>query len=83
MIVCGEFNSEYDDLSNCMLDESLTDLISEKDGPGPRTYKRSKNTPIDCCVDSPSFIIAQGGYISFGRLQSNRQGVWLELSTHQ
>lgn len=49
ILVCGDFISEYTDLKSWMLDFSLADLLSNKHGLGPRTYKRSKNCLIDCC----------------------------------
>ena len=60
LVVCGDFNSEYTELKDWMLDVTLTDMLSTKYGLGPRTYKRSKDCPIDCCFDSPSFKISRG-----------------------
>ena len=65
-----------------MLDLALTDMIADRHGPGPKTYNRSKDMPIDCFFGSACFNINKGGYLPFGRLQSNHRGLWLDLSTH-
>ena len=40
LIVCEDFNSEYSELSDWMLDLALTDMIADRHGPGPKTYNR-------------------------------------------
>ena len=82
LIVCGDFNSEYSELSDWMLDLALTDMIADRHGPGPKTYNRSKDMPIDCFFWSACFYINKGGYLPFGRLQSDHRGLWLDLPTH-
>ena len=62
-----------------MLDFSLEDLLAQKHGLELRTYKRSKDCPIDCCFDSPSIKVSRGGYLSFSRLQSDHRGVWINI----
>ena len=79
IIVCGDFNSDYPELKAWMLGLNLEDLLSTKYGLGPRTYKRSKDCPIDCCFGIPSLKINRGGYLSFGRLHSDHRGVWIDI----
>ena len=55
LIVCGDFNSRYSELSNWMLEIALTDLILDRHGQGPKTHTRSRKDPIDCCFGSPCF----------------------------
>ena len=83
IIVCGDFNSDYPELKAWMLRLNLEDLLSTKYGLGPRTYKRSKDCPIDCCFGSPSLKISRGGYLSFGRIHSDHIGVWIDIPTRQ
>ena len=52
LIVGGDFNSEYSELKDWMLHSNLTDLLATKYGYGPRTCKRSKDSPIDCFFGS-------------------------------
>ena len=66
-----------------MLELALIDMIKERHGPGPRTHNRSKDEPIDCYFGSPCLHISKGGYLPFGRLQSDHRGLWLDLKTHQ
>ena len=47
LIVCGDFNSEYQDLKEWILDRSLFNLIENRYGPCLRTHKMSKDIPID------------------------------------
>ena len=61
LIVCGDFNSEYDELKEWMLRANLSDLIVPRHGLGPRTYKRSKQMPIDCFFGSSTLKISRGG----------------------
>ena len=68
LIVCGDFNSEYSKLKDWMLHSNLEDLLATKHGLGPRTYKRSKDSPIDCFFGSSTLKISRGRYLSFGRL---------------
>ena len=63
-----------------MLDVTLVDVIATKHGVDPRTYKRSKDIPIDCCFGSAVLKINKGGYLSFGRLYSDHRGIWIELA---
>ena len=42
LIICGDLNSNYSELSNWMLEMALTDLISDRHGPGPKICTRSK-----------------------------------------
>ena len=62
-----------------MLEMALTDLISDRHDPGPKTHIRSKNEPLDCCFGSPCFRINKVDYLPFGRLQSDHREVWIDL----
>ena len=79
IMVMGDFNSEYEDLSLWMLELGLQDLIGQKHGRGPKTYERSKDAPIDCVFGSASLKISKGGFLSFGHLLSDHRGVWVDI----
>ena len=79
IVVSGDFNSCYEDLTNWMLELGLQDLIHEKHGQGPITYERSREDPIDCIFGSPSLKISKNEYLSFGRLQSDHRGIWIDI----
>lgn len=82
LIVRGDFNLEYEELSNWILDVSLANLTPEIHGSRPRAYNTTKHESIDGSFDSPCFNISKGGYLSFGRLQINHLRIWLDISTH-
>ena len=63
-----------------MLHANLNNLLATKHGSGPRTHKRSKDSPIDCFLGSSKIKIRSGGYLSFGRLQSDHRGIWIDVS---
>ena len=66
-----------------MLHSNLTDLLATKYGHGPRTYKRSNDSPIDCFFGSSTLQINHGGYLSFSRLQSDHRGIWIDIPVRQ
>ena len=53
IIVMGDFNSEYANLSKWMLESGLQDLIHKIHGKGPRTYNRSKIHLLTEYLDLP------------------------------
>ena len=79
IIIGGDFNSEYKELNDWMLHSNLNDLLKTKHGSGPRTFKRSKDSPIDCFFGSSNIKIRSGGFLSFGRLQSDHRGIWIDI----
>ena len=81
LIVQGDFNSEYLDLQNWMLDLGLKDLIHTRHGACPKTYNRSKNAPLDCIFGSAGMTISKGVFLPFGRLQGDHRGVWVDIPT--
>ena len=62
-----------------MQDLGLTELIEKRHGPGPKTYKRSKDAPIDCIFGSAHLSIKQGGYLSFDKLMGDHRGIWMDI----
>ena len=79
LIVCGDFNSEYDTLSQWFIQEGLRDLIGAKHGKSPITYQRSRNDPIDCVFGTPSVTIKNGGCLAFTKLMSDHRGIWFDI----
>ena len=78
----GDFNSEYEDLVEWMLDVSLQDMITKKHCLDLRTYNRSKNSPVYCCFGSIALQISKGEYLPFSRLHSDHKGVWIYIPTN-
>ena len=80
VILGGDFNSEYSDLKQWMLDLGMVNCFEARYGScGPRTCLRSKDSPIDCIFVSPQLTIAKGGFLSYGRLDSDHRGVWIDI----
>jgi hypothetical protein len=80
IILLGDFNSEYTLLEEWMLDLGLVNALKEKHGSaGPRTCLKSKDSPIDCIFVSPQIRIQKGGLLSFGRLDSDHRGIWIDI----
>ena len=52
IVLSGDFNLEYSDLCQYMLQFGLVDLIAERHGACPNTYNRSKNSPLDIIFGS-------------------------------
>ena len=79
ILVMGDFNSEHSNLKKWMQELGLSDLIEQRHGTCPKTYIRSKDSPIDCIFGSPQFTITRGGYLSFTKLLSNHRGIWVDI----
>lgn len=80
IILMGDFNCEYSILEEWMLDIGLVNSLKERYGhEGPRTCIKSKDSPIDCIFVSPQISIKQGGLLSFGRLDSDHRGLWIDI----
>ena len=61
IIVMGDFNSEYADLEEWMLDLGLVNLLKERYGSeGPCTCSKSNDSPIDCisCANVVGFYLS-------------------------
>ena len=61
ILLMGDFNSEYTDLTLWMLELVLIDIIAKIHGLGPRTRKFSRDAPIDCVFGLKSFQKSKGG----------------------
>ena len=79
LIVKGDFNSNYDDLTSWMVEAGLIDVHESKFGKGPNTYIRSKGSAIDRVFASPHLNVPKCGYLSFSKLMSDHRGVWFEI----
>lgn len=80
----GDFDSEYADLEEWMIDLGLINLLKEKYGSeGPYTCSKSKDSPIDCIFGSPHLLCQRGGILSFGQLDSDHRGIYLDLLRRQ
>ena len=79
ILLMGDFNSEYQHLKEWMLNNGLTDILYNRHGHGPRTCKRSKDSPIDCIFASPNLACKKGGFLSFSKLVSDHRGIWCDI----
>jgi len=81
IIVMGDFNSEYVNLRDWMLDFGMLDIIGHKHGydAAPKTHTRSKDSPIDCIFASAQISCALGGYLAFGKLDGDHRGIWTDI----
>ena len=79
LIVCGDFNCDYEELCQWMHSVSLCDLLESKHGRPPITYQRSARDPLDCFFGSPSLQISKGGHLSFGRLLGDHRALWIDI----
>ena len=80
LVLMGDWNSEYADMEDWMLDLGLVNVLKEWYGEaGPRTCVKSKNSPIDCIFASAQIAIRNGGLLSFGRLDSDHRALWIDV----
>ena len=79
IILMGDFNSHYDDLTIWMLDMGLIDLTAQKHGKCPITHTRSASTPLDIIYGSANIKISKGGFLSFNKLLSDHRGIWIDI----
>ena len=80
LVLMGDWNSEYSDMADWMLDLGLVNVLKERYGEvGPRTCVKSKNSPIDCIFASAQIAIRNGGLLSFGRLDSDHRALWIDV----
>ena len=79
IMIMGDFNSHYDDLSKWMLDMGLIDLTANKHGKCPITHTRSASTPLDIIFGSANLKITKGGFLSFTKLLSDHRGIWIDI----
>ena len=79
IILAGDFNSSYDELTDYMLQLGLQDIISKQHGRGPITYQRSADSPIDRVFGSVDIKARHSGFLSFGRLSGDHRGIWVEI----
>ena len=79
IMVMGDFNSHYDNLTSWMLDMGLVDLIATKHGQCPITHTRSLSTPLDVVYGSANLKPTKGGFLPFKKLLSDHRGVWIDI----
>jgi hypothetical protein len=84
IVLMGDFNSEYGDLREWMMDLGLLDIIGKKHGydNAPKTYNRSKPAPIDCIFTSANMEGLSSGFLSFGKLVGDHRGLWVDIPKH-
>ena len=56
-------------------------MIFHRHEKGPRTYKRSKKSPIDCIFGSVSLIATRVRCLPFSRLCSDHRVLWIDIPT--
>ena len=76
LVVCGDFNSEYEKLSEWMLHQGLVDTLATKHGKCPITYQIFACDPLDCIFSDPIIQMREGGYLPFSRLISDHRVVF-------
>ena len=79
LIIMGDFNSSYDELSSWMIEAGLLDVHEEKFGKGPATHSRSKGPAIDRVFASPHLRISRGGFLPYSKLMSDHKGIWFDI----
>ena len=79
VIVMGDFNSHFDNLTSWMLDIGLVDLMTTKHGQCPITHTRSLNSPLDVIYGTANLKISKGGFLPFHKLLSDHRGVWIDI----
>jgi hypothetical protein len=77
IVLMGDFNSEYGDLREWMMDLGLLDIIGKKHG-----YNRSKPAPIDCIFTSANMEGLSSAFLSFGKLVGDHRGLWVDIPKH-
>jgi endonuclease/exonuclease/phosphatase family metal-dependent hydrolase len=84
VLLMGDFNSEYADLREWMLDLRLLDIIGKKHGydKAPKTYNHSKPSPIDCIFTSANIEGLSSRFLSFGKLAGDHRGLWVDIPKH-
>ena len=81
VMLAGDFNSDFVDLREWMIQHGLLENIGELHGyeNAPRTHLRSQNAPIDAIFCSPQLAATRGGYLSFHTLGGDHRGLWIDL----
>eukprot|EP00979_Chaetoceros_neogracilis_P017703 scaffold10267_cov270-Chaetoceros_neogracile.AAC.1 len=83
IILQGDFNAEFKEIRKWMAEMGLVEGICELHGyeNAPKTYKRSKDSPLDCFFVSPIIQAKRGGYLSFRKLVGDHRGLYLDIPT--
>ena len=81
VILMGDFNSEFSELREWMIQHGLLENIAELHGydAAPNTHLRSKDAPIDAIFCSPQITATKGGYLSFNMLGGDHRGLWIDI----
>jgi hypothetical protein len=81
IMLMGDFNSEFSEVREWMIQHGLLESIAERHGydTAPNTHLRSKNAPIDAIFCSPQIAASKGGYLSFNMLGGDHRGLWIDI----
>ena len=81
VILTGDFNSEFTEVREWMVQHGLVEAICEQHGyeNAPRTHNRSKEAPIDGIYCSPCIQATHSGYLSFASLGGDHRGLWVDI----
>ena len=81
VMLLGDFNSDFIDLREWMVQHGLVDNICEIHGydKAPKTHLRSQAAPLDAMFCSPHLAASKGGYLSFTTLGGDHRGLWVDI----
>lgn len=81
IILLGDWNSEYTDLTRWMNNLGYKDAIQSRHvgQEPPITCKRSNSQPIDAIFIPQSFNCHRGGFLAFGSLKGDHRGLWCDI----
>lgn len=81
IVIMGDWNSEYAEVTTWMKELGLKDIIQSRQGQAipPPTCRRSRDSPIDAVFVTDKFTCWRGGYLSFDYLEGNHRGLWCDI----
>ena len=81
IILAGDYNSEFSEVQEWMIQQGLVEIICEQHGyeTAPATHLRSKESPIDGIYCTPQLRASQSGYLSFSSLGGDHRGLWVDI----
>jgi len=81
VIVMGDWNSDYADVTRWMDSLNLEDLIYKRhsEEQPPPTCVRSSTSPLDAIFAPNNMTCWRGGFLSFDYLESDHRGLWCDI----
>ena len=80
-MLTGDYNSEFEDVQEWMIQQGLVEIICEQHGyeAAQHTHTRSKDSPIDGIYCTPHRHASKSGYLSFSTLGGDHRGLWVDI----